>query len=138
MSIKLKAVGDDDLAVMATILHDARMPMKEVAFLEEENRFAVLLDRCDRRNANRSSQPQEYPRVRCALIVDHVVEAKAHDFEDLSSANASELMTILSRTGSSGSVAITLLFKCGGYIRLKSDRIDARLADIEEAVEGDL
>ncbi len=122
--LRLRAVDDDDLEVFATVLHSARMPLAEVAWLGEERRFAALFRRFCYERADGATQ-----QVECALVLERVRSTEVGDLEGLGGAGEAELMTIVSRTGRQGGSSITLIFCCGGFIRLDAEAIEGRLAD---------
>ena len=128
--LRLKAADDDDLEVFAAVLQDAPMPLAEVAFLEEERRFAALLRRfCYERERGGRPGGGNLMQVECALVFDHVAEASAWELGGLGGAGEAVLLTVVSEDKAAG-VSIALVFHGGGLIRLEAERLAGRLADI--------
>ncbi len=126
--LRLKAVDDDDLEVFATVLQSARMPLAEVTFVEDDRRFAALFRRfCYELPGGEGLQ------VNCALVLDHVARVDTWDLDGIGGDGDAELMTIVSDGLRETGVAVSLVFRKGGLIRLESDAIEGRLADIGEA-----
>jgi hypothetical protein len=130
--LKLKATDDEDLEVFATVLQDAPMPLAEVTFLEDEERFAALFHRYLYERAG-DGEPMQ---VDCALVFDKVKAAEAWDIGGLGGQGAVELMTIVSEETATGA-AIVLVFHGGGHIRLDAESVQGRLADIGEPQQAE-
>ncbi len=123
--LRLKAVDDDDLEVLATVLQSARMPLAEVTWVEEERRFAALFRRfCYELPGGEGMQ------VDCVLVLDRVATVDTWDLDDLGGDGDAELMTIVSESRREKAGSISLVFRNGGLIRLEADAIEGRLADI--------
>ena len=123
--LRLKAVDDDDLEVFATVLQSARMPLAEVTWVEEDHRFAALFRRfCYELPGGDGMQ------VDCALVLDRVARVDAWDLDGLGGDGDAELMTIVSEGHRETAGCISLVFRSGGLIRLETDAIEGRLADI--------
>ncbi len=124
-TLRLKAVDDDDLEVFATVLQSARMPLAEVTWVEEDQRFAALFRRfCYELPGGEGMQ------VDCALVLDRVARVETWDLEGLGGDGDAELMTIVSDGRRETGVSVSLVFRKGGLIRLETDAIEGRLADI--------
>ena len=127
--LRLKAVDDDDLEVFATVLQSARMPLGEVTWLATEQRFAAIFRRfCYERTG------QDMLQVDCVLVLERVSGTEVWDLDGLGGEGVAELMTIVSENSSSGGSSISLVFRCGGLIRLDASTIEGRLADIGKPV----
>ncbi len=123
--LRLKAVDDDDLEVFATVLQSARMPLGEVTWLANEQRFAALFRRfCYEETGSDMLQ------VDCVLVLERVSDTEVWDLEGLGGEGVAELMTIVSEGSRDGGSSISLVFRSGGLIRLDASAIEGRLADI--------
>ncbi len=123
--LRLKAVDDDDLEVFATVLQSAHMPLSEVTWVEEDHRFAALFRRfCYELPGGEGMQ------VDCALILDRVARVDTWDLDGLGGEGDAELMTIVSEGHREAVGSVSLVFRNGGLIRLETDAIEGRLADI--------
>ena len=131
--LKLKATDDDDLEVFSTVLQDALMPLSEVTFLKEENRFAALFHRYCYEQMPDMVTGDNLMQVECALVLDEVSDASAWDLGGLGGGGMGELTTIVSDKSSDDGVSITLVFHGGGHIKIDAACVAGRLADIGEA-----
>ena len=131
--LRLRAVDDDDLEVLAGVLQSARMPLAEVTWIEEDRRFAALFRRfCYEVPGGEGMQ------VDCALVLDRVARVEVWDLDHLGCDGDAELMTIISESRREKAASISLVFRKGGLIRLETDAIEGRLADIgQPAAAGD-
>ena len=130
-TLRLKAVDDDDLEVFATVLQSARMPLAEVTWVEADHRFAALFRRfCYELPGGEAMQ------VDCALVLDRVARVDAWDLDGLGGDGDAELMTIVSEGHRETAGCISLVFRNGGLIRLETEAIEGRLADIGQPAEA--
>ena len=132
--LRIRATDDEDLEVFSSVLQDASMPLAEVTFLEDEQRFAALF----RRYLFETAADEEgLLQIDCALVFDKVSQAEPSDIGGLGGPGSVELMTVVSEDMAGGSVAITLVFHGGGTIRLEAEGVCGRLADIGEPVRAE-
>jgi hypothetical protein len=125
--LKLKAVDQDDLHVIAACLQDALIPLSEMAFLKDERRFLAAFTRF-RREDTRDGEP-ELMQCQCVLNVEGVEAVRYRGIDPHLGRVRLELLTILPEPDPDGGVAITLLFAGDAAIQLRTTKIDARLQD---------
>jgi hypothetical protein len=126
--LKLRAIDDEDLAVLAAFLQDAIVSVSEMAYLPQESRFALAVCRF-RWEAAVGEKPDDLPedvfeRVTCAVTIDAVREPKYRGF---SLKERTRLMPLLTATYEDGAVLLT--FGGGAALKLAVDRLDFRMED---------
>ena len=139
--LKLRAHDAEDLQVMATLLQDAIVPVSEMLFLPNAQRFILVANRF--RWAEGTPPPQAPPegdasfedgpkphheRIHCGLRFDGVRKARHRGFDRRARGEMLNLLTILAGEG-----GIDLVFAGGADLRLDCPAIDVRLEDIGEA-----
>jgi len=123
--LKLRAIDADDLAVISTILQDALVPVAEMAYLPEERRFVLVLNRF--RWEPQESQRDLYQRTLTGLCVNGVSRVQRRGF----SPTDGERILVLLAIRTDGAT-IYLDFSGGSSIRLDTSTIDCRLDDMGE------
>lgn len=127
MTRKLTLIARDaeDLEVISSLLQDAVVPVNEMTFIAEENRFVLIASRFCRED------PEETPkgvfeRVSCAVRFDRVNAVKR---KNLDPARLTGMLSLLAiRTEAE---YIDLVFSGGGTIRLIADEIACRIDDLD-------
>lgn len=136
--LRLKAVDAEDLAIISAQLQDAIVPVTDMAYLGEEQAFAMVVNRFMwEAGPIEPETPEEegrdgpmcplYLRTNCAVEVRQVstVRSRNIDFRD----RGLILCLLALRPEPEG---IDLHFSGGGVIRLVSDTIDCRVRDLDE------
>lgn len=136
--LRLKAVDAEDLAIISAQLQDAIVPVCDMAFLGEEQAFAMVVNRFMwEAGPIVPAMPEEegrdgpmcplYLRTNCAVAFRQVsaVRSRGIDLRD----RAQMLCLLALRPEPEG---IDLHFCGGGVIRLVSDTIDCRVRDMDE------
>ncbi|TDQ77577.1 Protein of unknown function (DUF2948) [Dongia mobilis] len=142
---RVMAKDRDDLAVIAACLQDALVPLSEIRYLAQENRFIMLLNRFRwERNAETGQRrsPQKgddasfhdaddyhdtEQRIHCGLCVDLVSSVRSRGI-DLKKRGA--FLSLLTMQFDDGQ--LTLLFSGGGMIQLTVDELSVYLKDMGE------
>jgi hypothetical protein len=127
--LKLRALDEDDLAVLAAFLQDSIACVGEMAYLPEERRFvlAVCRFRWEQALEPKDVTPIDtvFERVECVVTVDTVAKPKYRGFK---LRERSRVMPILTTCWLDDGLEIT--FGGGAALRLEADRLDLRLEDI--------
>lgn len=123
-ALRLRALDADDLKVLSAHLQDAVVPIGEMKYLADDQRFVLVASRFRWESDN---TPGPYERVNCGLVVDHVKAAKTLNLDQ---ANRAQTLEILSLDADEGRITLV----CGGGIevRLEVSRIVCHLSDIGE------
>lgn len=129
--LRLRAVDDDDLAVIAACLQDALIPLKEMAFLANEGRFMAAFTRFRRECLADPEQCQGLMQIHAALVVEGVRSVRYRGLDPALGNVRHELLTIISEPAREGA-EITLVFAGDAAIQLSVDSVRARLDDFGE------
>ena len=139
--LKLRAHDQEDLQVIAAHLQDAIVPVSEMLFLPNAQRFILVANRFRWAEAPDSleappagdasfeaGRPSHYERIHCGLRFDGVRAVRSRGFDRRARGQMLNLLTIVAREGS-----IDLVFAGDADLRLEAREIDCRLEDIGEA-----
>jgi hypothetical protein len=151
--MKLRARDAEDLQVIAAVLQDAILPVKEMAYLPEQKRFVLLFNRFKWEGLPRelaeeamTSAPDQtqveeegdaafeevdettvFERVHAALTFDGVRNVQLRGIDRKDSSRLLELLTIEPRDGE-----IALVFAGDAAIRLQTRKLRVHLEDMGE------
>ena len=147
--IKLRAHDPEDMQVIAAMLQDALVPLKEVAFLQREHRFVMVANRFRWEDAPKGETAQPAPaldgedarfadaeddapaprfaRINCGLIFDRVRKVRYRGFDLKQRDQILSLMTLEQDAG-----GITLVFSDQASIRLEGHGVTCHLEDLGE------
>lgn len=130
--LKLRAVDADDLAVLGAFLQDALVPVQDMRFLSEENRFVMLANRFCWENLTPGEAPEAgpYERVHCGITFEHVTGVKIKGFEPGAAAEQGRLLEVL--TILTEGDALTVVFSGGAAVRLEVREVEAFMQDMDE------
>ncbi len=127
-ALKLRAEDEEDLAVISACLQDAVVPVEDMAFLAEENRFALVVNRF--RWEDDKGSPVEgriYERVHSGVLFDGVVRVSQMGLDQK---RQGQILSLLALEGGEG--RIEMKFSAGVVIRLEVAGIMCHLEDIDE------
>ena len=134
--LRLEALDDEDLAVVASVLQDAVTRLGEMSYSRRGHRFAAVFNRFrwerepgDGANDESSVGP-DHQRVRAGLHFDGVLSAQLSGLDPSNPDQILELLTIACEPRESGGACITLVFAGAGLVRLEAECIDCRLRDL--------
>jgi DUF2948 family protein len=124
--LKLVVLDVDDLAIVSAHLQDAVAKVADMAYLPNEKRFAMLLNRFDWTTA---SNPEPI-RKRSGIHFERVLGAKMRGI-DLSKRDAVfNLLAVDFDEGTAPAGAVTLHFSGDSAIRLEVECLEAALSDL--------
>jgi hypothetical protein len=133
-ALKLLALDEEDLAVIATHLQDAILRVQEMTYLPQQQRFAAVLNRFDWLDAEKGEGKRgHYQRRQAALRFDRVLDAKIQNISDMRQDGIYELLTIQFQPTDPPGGEIMLIFAGEAAIRLKVECIEAELRDLSAA-----
>ncbi len=153
--LKLRAKDEQDVTVLSSLLQDALVPRKEIAYLQHERRFILLAnrfrweakpeaapppleegedasfehDKVDLAEPDEEGEAQLYSRVISGLCFDRVRAVRSRGL-DAAAASGQPLNLLSVRRGLA---AWLLSFSGGAEIRLEGPAIVAHLEDLGEA-----
>jgi len=146
--LKLSAADAEDLQVIAAFCQDALVPLSEMAYLEDEKRFVLVLNRFrwdlasgdgDGPGAKDAARPPGdrdapfwdkndtspvYERVLCGLTFENVSAVRTRSIDLRNRREILAMLTIHSEPG-----AVILLFAGGGAIKLEVGELRCFLED---------
>jgi hypothetical protein len=141
--LKLRARDRDDLSVIAACVQDALVPIGDMAYLPEQRRFVLALNRfrwdsavqprAEKPGAARnrdapfaagSADPQRFERVLSGLRFERVTAVRTRGIDLRQRGRVLELLTLRIEEG-----ALLLIFAGGATIRLEADKIRCYLED---------
>jgi len=129
--LKLAALDDEDLAVVSAHVQDAVLKVADMAYLPQESRFVLVMNRFTWERAGDAGQP--YERRRSVLTFDRVRAAKTNRIRRDQGDAVLELLAVEFDPTDPPGGAIELVFAGGAAARLEVECIEARLADLGAA-----
>lgn len=133
-ALKLLALDEEDLAVIAAHLQDAILRVQEMAYLPHQKRFAAVLNRFDWLDAEKGKSGRgHYQRRQAALRFDRVLDAKIQNISDMRQDGIYELLTIQFQPTDPPGGEVMLIFAGDAAIRLTVECIEAELRDLSAA-----
>jgi len=120
-SLKLRACDTSDLAVISAMVQDALVPLADMAYLAEDRRFVLALNRF------RWDTPSPPTRTHALLTIQQVASVQS---QGLNRRERDLIHNILSLTWANGALEID--FSGGGTVRVAADTLDCALEDVGE------
>lgn len=127
--LRLKAIDQDDLQIMAACLQDALIPLCEMAFMVDEHRFMAAFSRFQWEHSGTSDSADSLMLCQSALRVDHVREVKYRGLDRELDGVKFELLTISATEAGDHGFDIALLFAGDVAIKLRVDQLHLTLED---------
>ena len=124
--LKLSALDADDLGVISAAVQDALVAVRDCAYLKDEKRFVLLLNRFQWEAD--PSIDSAHSRTHSALVFNEVTGVRHHNVPLGEPDRMLELLAVTLE--SDGSVA--LRFASGRAIRLEIGRLACHLGDVGE------
>jgi len=132
--LRLRAVDEDDLAVIAACLQDALVPLREMAYLAEEGRFMAAFTRFRRECLADPERCDCTELTQCCSVLgfEQVEAVKYRGIDRRFGGVKLELLTIVAEPASDGLIHITLLFAGDMALQLRVRAIACWLEDFGE------
>lgn len=124
--LKLSAVDAEDLGVISAALQDSLVVVRDCAWLQDEKRFVLLLNRF-RWEADLGSEAA-HSRTHSALVFNEVIGVRHHDIPTGEPDRMLELLAVVLENDHS----VLLRFSAGRAIRLEIGRLACHLGDVGE------
>jgi hypothetical protein len=109
--LRLKAADCEDLAVLAACLQDARVPLKEMAFLPGERRFMAAFTRYRREVLADPAGCEGITECASALVFDEVDEVKYRGIDPADLDREFSLLTVATAPGRERLIHVDLVFE---------------------------
>jgi len=141
--LKLRARDAEDLQVIAAHLQDAIVPVSEMLYLPQPQRFILVANRFRWEEAGETGpaapagndaafaegRPTHFERIHCGLWFEKVRAVRYRGLDRRARGTMLELLTI--KTDAGGSVG--LVFAGGGDVQLEVSELDCFMEDLGEA-----
>ena len=132
--LRLKATDCEDLAIIAACLQDARIPLREMAYVPGERRFMAAFTRYRREKQKDPSSCVGLTECPSVLVFEGIDEVKHRGLRPDDLDRELTLLTIATEPGRDRLIHVDLIFEGDAQIQLRTDRIACRLDDFGEAV----
>ncbi len=123
-AVRLRAGSVEDLSVIASLVQDAIVPLGDIAFLEEDSSFVMVLNRF-RWEDDGTADLRE--RVHAGLRFDTVQSVR---YRNVDTRDRSQFLSLLTLTFDEN--VVSLHFAGGGAIRLEVETLACALEDLSE------
>lgn len=132
--LKLMALDEEDLAIIAAHLQDAVLRVGDMAYIKAERRFAVVVNRFDWGHAVRSDgKAKRYIRRQTGVRIEHVERARVLEIDLSDKDRVLSLLTLSFEPADLPQGTVTLTFAGGGAVRLEVECLEAALTDLGAA-----
>ncbi len=129
--LRLMAGDEEDLGVISACLQDAVGKLGDMAWLPDERRFVLVVNRFVWECAGeRRAGP--FVRVRAGLHFDDVKAAQFQHLRTEAKEAVVELLAIRFEAAADGEGVLVLDFAGGGALRLEVESVNAYMSDISE------
>jgi len=125
--LKLIALDTDDLSVLSAHLQDAAAKVADMAFVPQENRFAMLVDRFDWIGIARGGAPE---RRRSGVHFDRVQKARTRGFDLKDQETVLNMLAAEFEESDAPSGTVTLYFTGDAAIQLEVECLEAAISDL--------
>lgn len=119
--VRLRAKDQDDLTVISALLQDALVPLGDMAYIKEERRFVMAVNRY------RWEDKREKTRTHALVSFSNVSGVQSLGLDRKKVNHIHSMMSIAYGDG-----IIAAEFAGGGRLRLQADSLDCLLEDVGE------
>ncbi len=126
-SLRLLAFDSEDIEVISANLQDAIVRISDMAWLQQERRFAFVCQRFDWLAA----EAGRIERCQTGLHFDGVRKVSVHGFDQRRKSRVLNLLSITFEPGDAPGGVIRLTFSAGGAVRLEVDYIEVQMSDLD-------
>ena len=129
--LRLKALDEDDLNVIAALVQDAVFPASEIKWDRKARRFAILLNRFRWEDADRAAaRKRDYERVQSVLVIEDVMAVKAQGVDPADKDMVYALLSVVFHPGEDGMGRIELTLAGDGAIAVDVEALEVVLRDV--------
>jgi hypothetical protein len=128
--LKLIALDADDLSIISAHMQDAIAKVADMAFLPQEKRFAMLIDRFDWISAVSEDKPL---RRRSGVHFERVQKARVRGFELQEKEKQLNLLAVEFDDKDAPAGTVTLFFDGDAAIQLDVECLEAAISDLGPA-----
>jgi hypothetical protein len=121
----------EDMPVLSALLQDAVFPLRELTFVRQRRRFAILLSRFRWEDRIRAEgQGRSYERVQSLLVIHDVLSVRSTGFDPSVKEAVQSLLALTFAPSNDCAGVLTLTLSGGGAIALDVEALDATLRDV--------
>jgi len=129
--LRLRALDEDDLRVISSLVQDAVFPVSEITWRAKERRFALLLNRFRWEDAGRAqARKRSFERVQSVLLIEDALRVRS---QGVSPGEADMVLSLLSldwAPGEDGTGTLTLVLAGDGAIAVDVEALEVVLTDV--------
>jgi hypothetical protein len=125
--LKLRAVDDEDLQVLASFLQDSLAPVCDMGYEPEERRFTLVVNRFRWECEPCIEKGECYERILCGLSFSHVTAVKRRNID---MAKRGAVLDLLHMEWDGARVILS--FAGDKAIALEAEKLEARMQDFGE------
>lgn len=125
--LRLLAFDSEDIEVISANLQDAIVRISDMAWLQQEKRFALVCQRFDWVAAEEG----RIERCQTGLHFDGVRKVALQGFDQTRKSRVLNLLSITFEPGEAPGGVILLTFSAGGAVRVEVDYIEAQMNDLD-------
>ncbi|MGI9493570.1 MAG: DUF2948 family protein [Geminicoccaceae bacterium] len=130
--LRLKAIDQDDLQIMAACLQDALIPLREMAFMVDDHRFMAAFDRFQWERSGSTENADPLTICQSVLSVDNVQEVKYRGLDPDIDGVKLELLTMLVKPVDDSGFDLVLVFAGDIAIKLRVSELCLTLEDFSD------
>lgn len=131
-ALRLRALDEDDLQVIAACLQDALIPLREMAYMAEDELFLASFDRFQWERLTGQEAASDLTVCQSILKIDHVEAVQYRGLDGDLGGVKFELLTIKVETFGETGLHLTLVFAGGAALRLQVRQLAVALEDFGE------
>ena len=131
-TLRLRAVDEDDLQVIAACLQDALVPLREMAYMADERRFMAAFNRFQWERLADPGECTDLTLCQSVLRIDNVESVQYRGLDDELDGVKFELLTIMAERSDADGLRVTLVFAGDVALRLKVSELSVALQDFGE------
>jgi hypothetical protein len=130
-ALRLKALDDDDLAVLSSLTQDAVFPASEMRWDRKARRFALLLNRFRWEDApNAKIGKRSVERVQTVLTIEDVMAVKSQGVQPGDADTIMSLLSVTFAASEDGMGRVLLTLSGDGAIAVDVEALELMLADV--------
>ena len=123
--LRLVAVDEDDLSVLAALVQDAVLPANEMVWQKTNRRFACLLNRFRWEDKARAEKRgRSFERVQSVLAFDDVMGVSQQGIEARDEDTVLSLLTLTFEAGEDGTGRMVLTFAGDGAVGVDVEAVN--------------
>ncbi len=129
--LRLRAVGEDDLAVISSLVQDAVGKAGDIVWMPKKRRLVALVNRFRWENQiGAAEKPRPCERVRTALTVEGVQKVRARGLDPRDKERVFELLALLFQSGDGPAGTLTLTMAGNAELAAEVECLEILLTDL--------